>query len=119
MITNLQLIVDEGELFENPETYRRLLGKLNYLTVTCHDIAYPVNIINQFMSSPKIAQWTALEEIFYYLEGSPRHGILYKKYGHPNVECFTNIDWASSKVDRRLTTGIMCLRWWKFGFMEE
>lgn len=78
MITNPQLIVDEGELFANPEMYRRLVGKLNYLTVTCPDIAYPVNIINQFMSSPKIAHWTALGEIFYYLKGAPKHGILSK-----------------------------------------
>ena len=36
----------KGELFEDPERYRRLVGKLNYLTVTCHDIAYFVSIVS-------------------------------------------------------------------------
>ena len=42
----------EGETFEYPERYRRLVGKLNYLTVTCPDIAYFVSVVSQYMSSP-------------------------------------------------------------------
>ena len=61
MITNLQLTTDEGELFENPEMYRRLVGKLNYLIMTHPDIAYPISIVSQFMSFPKMAHWNALE----------------------------------------------------------
>ena len=35
----------EGETFEDPERYRRLVGKLNYLTITCLDIARSVNVV--------------------------------------------------------------------------
>ena len=37
----------EGELFEDPERYRRLVRKLNYLIVTRPDIAYSVSVVNQ------------------------------------------------------------------------
>ena len=42
----------EGELFEDPERYRRLVGKLNYLIVTRPNIAYSVSVVSQYMSSP-------------------------------------------------------------------
>ena len=43
MAPNVQL-TNEGELFEDPERYRRLIEKLNYLTVTHLDIAYSVSV---------------------------------------------------------------------------
>ena len=44
----------EGELFEDPKRYRRLVGKLNYLTVRRPDIAYSVSVVSQNMSSPTV-----------------------------------------------------------------
>ena len=41
----------EGKTFEDPERYRRLVGKLNYHTVTRPDIAHSVSIVSQCMSS--------------------------------------------------------------------
>ena len=41
----------EGELFEDPDRYRRLVGKLNYLTVTSPNIAYSISVVSQYMSS--------------------------------------------------------------------
>ena len=60
MVPNLQLIKD-GELFEDPERYRRLVGKLNYFTVTRPDIAYSVSVVSQYMSSPTVDHWKAVE----------------------------------------------------------
>ena len=39
-------ITRERETFENPERYRRLVGKLNYLIVTHPNIAHLVNIVS-------------------------------------------------------------------------
>ncbi len=38
----LQLVAEDGGLFDDPEKYTILVGKLNYLTLICPDIAYSV-----------------------------------------------------------------------------
>ena len=50
MTPNVQF-TKEGELFEDLERYKRLVGKLNYLTKTCLDIPYSVSVLSQYMSS--------------------------------------------------------------------
>ncbi|CAM8957622.1 unnamed protein product [Rhodiola kirilowii] len=104
MIPHLQL-TKSGELFDDPERYRRLVGKLNYLRMTRPDIAYPVSVVSQYMSSPTVDHWKAVEQILGYLKGSPGRGIVYGSHGHENIECFSDADWAGSKEDRRSTSG--------------
>ena len=36
----------EGETFEDPKRYIRLVGKLNYLTVTHLDIGHSVSVVS-------------------------------------------------------------------------
>ena len=97
-------LTKERELFED-KRYRRLVGKLNYLTVTCSDIAHSVSVVSQYMSSPIVDNWATVEHILCYLKGDPGQGILYSNHGHNRVECFTDTDWAGSKEDRRSTSG--------------
>ena len=82
----------EGQLFEDLERYRRLVGKLNYLTVTRFDIAYFVSVVSQYMSSPTVNHWTAVEQILCYLKRAPGCGILYSNHGHNRLECFMDSD---------------------------
>ena len=58
----------EGELFEDPERYRRLIGKLNYLTITRPDIAHSVSVVSQYMSSLTVDNWATVEHILCYLK---------------------------------------------------
>ena len=95
----------EGELFEDLERYRRLVGKLNYLTVTRPDIAHSVSVLSQNMSSPTVDNWAAVEHILCYLKGALGRGIIYSNHGHNRVECFTDADWAGSKEYGRSTSG--------------
>lgn len=67
MVPNLRLTKD-GKLFEDPEKHRRLFGKLNYLRVTSPNIAYSVNVVSHYMSSPIIEHWKAVEQILCYLK---------------------------------------------------
>ena len=104
MTPNVQ-ITKEGDLFEDPERYRRLVGKLNYLKVTRSDIAYSVSVWSQYMSSSTVSHWATVEHILCYLKEALGCGILYKKHGHTRIECFSDTYWAGSKEDRRYTSG--------------
>jgi len=51
MYPNAKLLPSQGPLLDL-EKYRKLVGKLNYLTVTCHDISFTVSVMSQFLNSP-------------------------------------------------------------------
>ena len=95
----------EGELFEDPERYRRLVRKLSYLTVTRPDIAHSVTVVSPYMSSLTVDNWAVVEHILCYLKGAPGRGNIYSNHGHNRVERFTDADWAGSKEDKRSTFG--------------
>ena len=46
-------LTDEGEVFTDPSFYRTIVGSLQYLTYTRPDIAFIVNKLSQFLSSPR------------------------------------------------------------------
>ena len=46
MDSNAKLVPSQGELLRDPGRYRRLVGKLNYLTITRPDISFPVSVVS-------------------------------------------------------------------------
>ena len=51
MDPNVKLIPGQGEPLRDPGRYR-LVGRLNYLTITRLDISFLVNVVSQFLQSP-------------------------------------------------------------------
>ena len=45
------------------ERYRRLVGKLIYLTITRLDISFVVGVVGQFMQNPHVDHWNAVMRI--------------------------------------------------------
>jgi len=45
---NTKLLPAQGELLEDAERYKRLVEKLNYLTLTRPDIIFAVSIVSHF-----------------------------------------------------------------------
>ena len=102
MVSGIHL-TKEDETFEDSERYRKLVGKLNYLTVTHPNITHSISVVCQYMSSPIVYHWATVEHILCYLKGAPKRGILYCNHGHNRLKCFTSSYWARSKEDRRST----------------
>lgn len=56
--------------------YRRLIGRLIYLTITRPELAYSVHTLAQFMTRPTVAHWDAAIQVVRYLKSSSSQGIL-------------------------------------------
>lgn len=52
MPAHMVLSVDLGYLIDDATSYRRLVSRLLYLTITRSDITFVVNTISQFLSAP-------------------------------------------------------------------
>lgn len=54
-----KLGLDTSPFIRDAEQYRRLVGRLIYLSITRPDISYSVHIFSQFMKAPREKQWEA------------------------------------------------------------
>ncbi|KAG5551959.1 hypothetical protein RHGRI_010151 [Rhododendron griersonianum] len=103
-----QLKLDHsGVLLDNPSRYRRLVGRLLYLTITRPDIVYAVNNLSQFMHEPRQPHMDAALRLLRYLKTTPGEGILLSSSSSLQLTCYSDSDWASCPMTRRSTTGFI------------
>ncbi|XP_048496153.1 uncharacterized mitochondrial protein AtMg00810-like [Beta vulgaris subsp. vulgaris] len=76
MEQNHRLSHDTSALFDEPEWYRRLVGRFIYLAVSRPNLAYSVHILSQFLQATHISHWDAAMRVVRYLKGTPGHGCL-------------------------------------------
>ena len=84
--------------------YRRLLGKLIYLTVTRPDITYAVSVLNQFMHEPCMVHWDGALRVLGYIKCAPGKGLIYQRHDHLRIEAYSDARYAGDKGDRKSTT---------------
>lgn len=105
MEQNHRLALVEGPFLDNPAQYRRLIGRLVYLTITCPDISYGVHTLSQFLHEPRQQHMDAAMRVFHYLKGGPGQGIVLATASSLQLNAYCDSDWASCPLTRRSVTG--------------
>jgi hypothetical protein len=106
MQPQLQLHKASGELISNPTVYRRLIGRLLYLTHTRPDIACTVSKLSQFLDSPTTDHMLVGLHVLKYLKQNPGQGLFYSSSSSLSLKGFSDSDWGACPDTRRSTTGI-------------
>ena len=92
---NHKLAKADGALLADPQTYRRLLGRLIYLSATRPDLAYSIHVLSQFMHAPRAKHWLAALKVVRYLKGTIGQGILLRADSPMHFTGWCDSDWGS------------------------
>lgn len=69
---NLKISKDEGTSLSKSSTYRRLIGRLLYLTISRLDLGFVVQLLSQFMDKPSSTHLAAVYKVLRYIKAA--HG---------------------------------------------
>ena len=83
---------DDSPLLEDPSSYRRLIGKLIYLTNMRPDICYAAHKLSQFLSKLRQSHMEAAHRILWYLKASPGLGLFFSSKSERQLKGFSYTD---------------------------
>ena len=89
----------------DPSSYRCLVGQLLYLTITRPDILYAVNILSQYMHSPRLDHHDAAMKVVRYIKNSPGQGLFFPSQNNLQLTGYCDADWGACPKTRRSITG--------------
>ena len=96
MDPSVKLSKDDSELLKDSNTYKRLIGKLLYLTVTKPDLAYSVGSLSQFLAQPRVPHMQVVCHVLPYIGATVGLGLFYSSSTLVKLKRFAESDWASS-----------------------
>ena len=105
MANSIRLSKEGGEPLSDASAYRRLIGRLIYLTTTRPDLSFAVNQLSQFLSSPTTLHHQAATRILRYIKGTPGLGLFFSAQSDLRLRAYCDADWATCVDTRRSVTG--------------
>jgi hypothetical protein len=94
MASSSTLSVFTGDPMEDPTLYQSVVGSLQYLSLTCPDLAFAVSRVCHFMHRPTKLHWQAVKRILRYLKHTISHGLLLHKTSLNSLQAYSDVDWA-------------------------
>ncbi|KAG7592301.1 Integrase catalytic core [Arabidopsis thaliana x Arabidopsis arenosa] len=102
---NHRLSLANGPELADPQTYRRLVGRLIYLLATRPDLTYAIHILSQYMQHPREEHWLAALKVLRYLKGTLGQGILLRADSPMHFTGWCDSDHSACPLTRRSLTG--------------
>lgn len=96
---------DDGVSLDNPGRYRRLVGRLIYLTVTRPDITYAVQQLSQFMVFPTDKCWKIVLRVLKYLKGTRFMQLKFDRAPITKLQAYCDFVWGSYLDTRKSIYG--------------
>ncbi|XP_022861718.1 uncharacterized protein LOC111382079 [Olea europaea var. sylvestris] len=105
MDPKLKLSSLEGDLVLDTSMYRKLIGRLLYLTISRPDITYAVHKLSQFVSWPRKPHLDVAHHLLQYIKASPGQGISFSAHSSFQLRAFADTDWGACLDTRKSITG--------------
>jgi hypothetical protein len=102
---SVKLHNDDGKIFDDISLYRRLVGKLLYLTNTRPDIAYATQQLSQFRHKPTMTHYKAAYRVIRYLKHNPGRGLIFHRNSDLQLLGYSDADWPGCLDTRKSTSG--------------
>jgi hypothetical protein len=106
MQPQLQLSKSQGELLTDPTTYRRLIGRLLYLTHTRPEIAYAVSKLSQFLDAATTTHMLVGLHVLKFLKNQHGQALFFISSSSLQLKGFSDFDWGACLDTRRSTSSI-------------
>ncbi|KAF5471374.1 hypothetical protein F2P56_008183 [Juglans regia] len=105
MEQNLILNAESGDELEDPSQFRRLIGRLIYLTITRPDIGFSVQRLSQFMHRPRVPHMAAANRVVQYVKATIGLGLFFSSASIDfQLKVYTDSDWAACPDTRKSVT---------------
>lgn len=95
----------DGEALEDASLYRRLVGRLLYLTISRLDITFAIHKLSQFISQPRQPHLDVVHHLLRYLKAAPGQGLLFDALSSFQIRAFADAYWGPCLDSRRSVTG--------------
>lgn len=87
--------------------YQRLVGSLQYLTLTLLDVQFAINKLAQYMQAPTPLHWTTLKKVLWYFSGTQTIVITLAKVLDFDITRYYDSDWGGDTTNRKSQKGML------------
>ncbi|KAL0438668.1 UNVERIFIED_CONTAM: Retrovirus-related Pol polyprotein from transposon RE1 [Sesamum latifolium] len=101
----LKLSAHDSLPLSDAEPYRRLVGRLLYLSFTRPDISFGAQQLSQFVHAPCQVHMDVALHLVRYLRGCPDRGLFFSASNSLVLTAYCDANWASCTDSRRSLTG--------------